>query len=56
MKRRGFRTALVISTADHLPRARRIARFWGLDDRRAGYLACDVDLREGGQPPTNTNG
>ena len=56
MKRRGFRTALVISTADHLPRARRIARFWGLDDSRAGYLACDVDLREGGQPPTNTNG
>ncbi len=32
---------LVISTADHLPRARRFARFWGLADADAGYLACD---------------
>lgn len=37
-------TVLVISTADHLPRARRIAEFWGLDDAHAGYLACDRDL------------
>ncbi|MDB4969374.1 MAG: hypothetical protein JWN44_5063 [Myxococcales bacterium] len=37
-------TVLVISTADHLPRARRIARFWGLDDARTRYFACDRDL------------
>ena len=37
-------TVLVISTADHLPRARRIARFWGLDDAHARYFACDRDL------------
>lgn len=37
-------TVLVISTADHLPRARRIARFWGLDDAHTGYFACDRDL------------
>ena len=39
-----LRTVLVISTADHLPRARRIARFWGLDDARTRYFACDRDL------------
>jgi uncharacterized SAM-binding protein YcdF (DUF218 family) len=37
------RSTLVISTADHLPRARRIARFWGLDDATTGYFACDRD-------------
>ena len=37
-------TVLMISTADHLPRARRIARFWGLDDARTRYFACDRDL------------
>jgi uncharacterized SAM-binding protein YcdF (DUF218 family) len=37
-------TVLIISTADHLPRARRIARFWGLDDARTRYFACDRDL------------
>jgi len=37
-------TVLVISTADHLPRARRIARFWGLDDARTRYLPCDRAL------------
>ena len=37
-------SVLVISTADHLPRARRIARFWGLDDARTRYFACDRDL------------
>ena len=37
-------TVLVISTADHLPRARRIARFFGLDDAHARYFACDRDL------------
>ncbi|HEX9102562.1 MAG TPA: YdcF family protein [Polyangia bacterium] len=54
-------TVLVISTADHLPRARRIARFWGLDDARTRYFACDRDLpvdsdEEFLQPPTKTNG
>lgn len=34
-------SALVVSTAAHLPRARRMARFWGLDRGAAGYLACD---------------
>lgn len=54
-------TVLVISTADHLPRARRIARFWGLDDAHTRYLPCDRDLpidsdQELAQPPTKTNG
>jgi len=54
-------TVLVISTADHLPRARRIARFWGLDDARTRYFACDRDLpmdsdEEFAQPPTKTKG
>jgi uncharacterized SAM-binding protein YcdF (DUF218 family) len=62
---RGFRTILFISTADHLPRARRIARFWGIGDARSGYLACDLEEpddepidRDGvtAQPPTKTNG
>jgi uncharacterized SAM-binding protein YcdF (DUF218 family) len=44
LRERGLETVLVISTADHLPRARRIARFFGLDDRRTGYAACDRDL------------
>jgi uncharacterized SAM-binding protein YcdF (DUF218 family) len=39
----GARATLVISTADHLPRARRIARFWGLEDQSTGYFACDRD-------------
>ena len=39
----GAKTALVISTSDHLPRARRIAQFWGLSDERTGYFACDKD-------------
>jgi len=38
-----LRTTLVVSTADHLPRARRIARFYGLSDDRTGYFACDRD-------------
>jgi uncharacterized SAM-binding protein YcdF (DUF218 family) len=54
-------TVLIISTADHLPRARRIARFFGLDDARTHYFACDRDLpmdsdAEFVQPPTKTNG
>jgi uncharacterized SAM-binding protein YcdF (DUF218 family) len=58
---RAHDTVLVISTADHLPRARRIARFWGLDDARTRYFACDRDLpadsdEEFAQPPTKTNG
>jgi uncharacterized SAM-binding protein YcdF (DUF218 family) len=44
MRQRGWSTALIISTADHLPRARRIARYWGLDDAHTGYVACDRDL------------
>ena len=39
----GARTTLVISTADHLPRARRIARFYALSDDTTGYFACDRD-------------
>jgi uncharacterized SAM-binding protein YcdF (DUF218 family) len=38
-----IKTTLVISTADHLPRARRIMRFWGLPDETTGYFACDRD-------------
>jgi uncharacterized SAM-binding protein YcdF (DUF218 family) len=63
---RPHETVLVISTADHLPRARRIARFWGLDDARTRYFACDRDLPMDSdaefaepppaQPPTKTNG
>jgi uncharacterized SAM-binding protein YcdF (DUF218 family) len=57
----GSDTVLVISTADHLPRARRIARFWGLDDARTRYFACDRDMpmdsdEEFLQPPTKTKG
>jgi vancomycin permeability regulator SanA len=40
----GWHTALVISTADHLARARRIAQFYGLDDGETAYVACDLDL------------
>jgi uncharacterized SAM-binding protein YcdF (DUF218 family) len=53
-------TVLIISTADHLPRARRVAQFWGLDDGHTRYLACDrepPDDREmANQPPTKTKG
>jgi uncharacterized SAM-binding protein YcdF (DUF218 family) len=44
LRAHGLSTVLVISTADHLPRARRIARFFGLDDARTRYFACDRDL------------
>jgi uncharacterized SAM-binding protein YcdF (DUF218 family) len=37
------RTTLIISTADHLPRARRIALFYGSADEHTGYFACDRD-------------
>jgi uncharacterized SAM-binding protein YcdF (DUF218 family) len=40
-------TFLLVSTADHLPRARRIAQFYGLDDAHTGYVACDAPA-----PPT----
>jgi vancomycin permeability regulator SanA len=61
MRAHTLSTVLVISTADHLPRARRIARFWGLDDDRTRYFACDRDMppdseEEFAQPPTKTNG
>jgi uncharacterized SAM-binding protein YcdF (DUF218 family) len=42
---RGWKTVLIISTADHLPRARRIAQFWGLDDDHTAYTACDRQTR-----------
>jgi vancomycin permeability regulator SanA len=44
MKQKDWHTVLIISTADHLPRARRIAQYYGLDDAHTGYLACDLDL------------
>lgn len=60
LRQRGWSTVLVISTADHLPRARRIARYWGLDDVHARYFACDRDLPPDSdaefQPPAKTNG
>jgi len=43
LARAGARTVLVVSTADHLPRAQRIARFWGLPDETTAYFACDRD-------------
>jgi len=44
LRKQPWRTILFISTSDHLARARRIARFYGLSDDRTGYLACDLDL------------
>ena len=44
MAAHGWRTVLIISTSDHLPRARRIAQYYGLDDAHTGYFACDLDL------------
>ena len=38
MVERGFRTALLISTADHLPRVARFAHYYGVTAR---YRACD---------------
>jgi vancomycin permeability regulator SanA len=43
MKRRGWSTALIVSTADHLPRAQRFADWYGIPAR---YRACDRDLPE----------
>ena len=40
MGARGLRTALVISIADHLPRARRFVEYYGVP---ATYQACDRD-------------
>jgi uncharacterized SAM-binding protein YcdF (DUF218 family) len=42
----GWHTILFISTSDHVARARRIARWYGLDDARTAYLACDLEPRE----------
>ena len=39
----GFRTILFISTADHLPRVRRLAAFYGIGDERTAYAACDLE-------------
>lgn len=41
-----LKTALIISTSDHLPRAHRIARYYGFVDKQSDYLACDVDLSQ----------
>jgi vancomycin permeability regulator SanA len=41
MRDRGWRTALIVSTSDHLPRARRFAEWFGIAAR---YRACDRDL------------
>ncbi|MCS6915207.1 MAG: YdcF family protein [Myxococcales bacterium] len=43
MRRHGLRTALVITTADHLPRARRFVQYHGLP---ATYRACDREPPE----------
>jgi uncharacterized SAM-binding protein YcdF (DUF218 family) len=43
-RRNGFRTFLVVSTSDHLARARRILDYYGVRDERVGYVACDLDL------------
>ncbi len=40
MRERGARTALIVSTADHLPRAKRFADWYGI---RARYRACDLE-------------
>ena len=40
MRERGMKTALVISTAAHLPRARRFTEWFGIPAR---YRACDLD-------------
>src|SRR5262249_12485436 len=61
MRTHGLRTALIVSTADHLARARRIARYYGLEHAHTGHMACDLDLpredaAETPQPPTNTKG
>jgi uncharacterized SAM-binding protein YcdF (DUF218 family) len=40
MRARGYKTALIVSTWDHLPRARRFAEWFGIDAR---YRACDRD-------------
>lgn len=39
-----FHSILFISTADHLPRVQRIARFYGIADTQTGFRACDRDL------------
>jgi uncharacterized SAM-binding protein YcdF (DUF218 family) len=41
MRAHGWRTALIVSTWDHLPRARRFAEWFGIEAR---YRACDRDL------------
>lgn len=41
MRERHLETALVISTAAHLPRARRFVEWYGIPAR---YRACDLDL------------
>ncbi len=44
MRDRQWSTVLFISTAGHVPRARRVAQFYGIDDAHAAYAACDLDL------------
>ena len=40
MRRRGYQTALLISTRDHLPRARRFADYYGIP---SALMACERD-------------
>jgi uncharacterized SAM-binding protein YcdF (DUF218 family) len=47
LKARGLRTLLIISTSDHLPRARRILHYYGQPDERMGWAACDLDMPAG---------
>ena len=42
LRTQGWQTAVFISTVDHLPRAERIARFYGFEDAYTGYRACDA--------------
>jgi len=43
LQKNHFDTVLFISTSDHLARSRRIALFYGIDDHKTGYKACDLD-------------
>jgi uncharacterized SAM-binding protein YcdF (DUF218 family) len=47
MAQHGFHRALIISTADHLPRAERFAAYYGIDAR---YRACDRPAPAAPQP------
>jgi uncharacterized SAM-binding protein YcdF (DUF218 family) len=46
MRAHGLRTMVLVSVNDHLPRARRIANYYGVDDATMGFVACDLDGEE----------